>query len=167
MNKQEIQNKLNQNRLDGIQAVDDIRCLESKISNLNREEEQLNKQLKECDELKLTSGYGFAYSEVTENQRNSLDVENGRCYPTKELAEIAMSNSNTRNKLEAYSRVIDPDWRECWDGNQYNFLVHKDNKWTEYLVWYSCVRKYLGTVYMSEKAAKRIARALNEKEITL
>jgi len=126
---------------------------------------ELKYQLKKCDELKLVSGYGFGYREVNK-QEYMLDVENGRCYPTKELAEIAMKNSNTRNKLEAYSRVIDPEWREVWNEGQYNYFICKAPK-GNYVVTFHHLVKYFGMVYMSEKSAQRIVQALNSKEITI
>jgi len=163
--KQEIQNKIDHTK----------RCLSSCNSNIEDykadaksyecEIEQLEKQLKECDELKLVSGYGFGYREVNK-QEYMLDVENGRCYPTKELAEIAMKNSNTRNKLEAYSRVIDPEWREVWNEGQYNYFICKAPK-GNYVVTFHHLVKYFGMVYMSEKSAQRIVQALNSKEITI
>jgi len=165
MNKQVIEHQINSKKELIMEKLNQKQTILKILSGHEEDLFELEKQLKECDGLKLTSGYGFAYSEVTENQRSPLGVNNGRCYPTQELAEIAMSNSNTRNKLEAYSRVIDPGWRECWGGSQYNYFVYEESN--ECCVGCRSRKKYLGTTYMSEKAAKRIAKALNEGEITL
>jgi len=127
--------------------------------------EGLEKQLKECDVLKLIHGYTIGYEKI-DQLASVKEIENGRCYPTKELAEIAMSNSNTRNKLEAYSRVIDAEWREDWeDKNQIKWLIQFDDG--KYLQVGVRLLRNIGTVYMSEKAATRIAKALNSGEINV
>jgi len=165
--KQEIQNEIDHTK----------RCLSSCNSNIEDykvdaesyecEIEQLEKQLKECDKLKLVEGYCFGIDTIFD-EHQERNVQNGRCYPTKELAEIAMKNSNTRNKLEAYSREIDPDWRECWDRvqlNNYYIWLHVESG--RYRVENTKYTKQLGTVYMSRKAAERTADDLNNKEITI
>jgi len=125
----------------------------------------LEDQLKECDELKLVEGCCFGIDTIFD-EHQERNVQNGRCYPTKELAEIAMNNSNTRNKLEAYSRVIDPAWREVWNEEQYNYFICKASK-GKYVIGFHFLVKCFGTVYMSEKSAQRIAQALSNKEIMI
>jgi len=164
--KQEIQNKIDNTK----------RCLSSCNSNIEDykadaksyecEIEQLEKQLKEYDKLKLVEGYCFGIDTIFD-EHQERNVQNGRCYPTEELAEIAMNNSNTRNKLEAYSRVVDTDWREDWEGMHINYYILFRVKSGEYKVEYAMYSKQLGTVYMSRKAANRIVQALNNKEITI
>jgi len=163
--KQEIQNKIDNTK----------RCLSSCNSNIEDykadaksyecEIEQLEKQLKEYDKLKLVEGCCFGIDTIFD-EHQERNVQNGRCYPTKELAEIAMKNSNTRNRLEAYSRVFDPDWREDWDKEQNNYFICKTSK-GKYVINFHYLVKYFGTVYMSERAANRIAEGLNNGEITI
>jgi len=132
---------------------------------------ELKQQLKECDELKLEPfdyyiDVGIQY--IFNIPSNSMQrFEHGVCYETVELAEIAMRNSNIRNKLEAYSRMIDPDWREVWEGMHINYYIWFYVESGEYKVESAMYTKQLGTVYMSRKAANRIVQALNKKEITI
>jgi len=164
--KQEIQNKIDHTK----------RCLSSCNSNIEDykadaksyecEIEQLEEQLEEYDKLKLVWGCCFGIDTIFDEHRER-NVQNGRCYPTKELAEIAMNNSNTRNKLEAYSRVIDPEWREVWEGMHINYYIWFQAESGEYKVGDAMYTKQLGTVHMSRKAANRIVQALNNKEITI
>ena len=153
--KQEIQAKLSREKAY-------LQCTQDTI-------EQLEKQLNECDVLQLEPFDNYidvGIQHIFNIPSNSMSMfQHGVCYETKELAEIALNNSNIRNKLEAYSRVIDPDWRECWDGEQNNyFITFEEEKYYQSVEY---AYKQLGTTYMSQKAAERIVQALRDKEITI
>jgi len=163
--KQEIQNKIDHTKRLLSSCNSNIEDYKADAASYECEIEQLEKQLKECDELKLVEGCCFGIDTIF-NEHQERNVQNGRCYPTKELAEIAMNNSNTRNKLEAYSRVIDPAWREVWNEEQYNYFICKASK-GKYVIGFHFLVKCFGTVYMSEKSAQRIAQALSNKEIMI
>jgi len=147
--KQEIQDKITENRACRENSNFSLNFYKERVDFYDKDLIELKKQLKECDELKLLkSGHGF-----------NGDVNR---YKSHELMMIAMNNSNTRNKLEAYSRVIDPDWRE---NKQSDYYISTNG--SRFNVGYHHNYKNLGSVYMSEKAAIRIAEALNNKEITI
>lgn len=165
MNKQKIQ--------DGID-ITKCKILDHKAHIHENETElsRLEALLKECDKLKLLpfSIYmDVGIQSLFNIQGNAVHMfQHGVCYPTRELAEIAMHNSTTRNKIEAYSRVIDPEWRADWsNSSQQKCHVRRDHKNDTYKVERNQFLQYLGVAYMSEKAAKRICEALNNGEINV
>ena len=165
--KQEIQDKLEHTKKMLSSCNSNIEDYKSDAENYECEIMQLEKQLKECDELKLVDGYVSYYDGIIEKTDDINLIENGYCYPSPVLTEIADKNEVMRNKLEAYSRIIDPDWRECWDGVSKNWYLFQDVENGEYEIDCNYITKDLGKVHMSLKAATRIAKGLNSGEITL
>jgi len=169
--KQEIQNKIDHTKRLLSSCNSNIEDYKADAESYECEIEQLKKQLKKYDKLKLEPFDHYVdvgIQRIFNLPANSKTMYiHGVCYPTEELAKIAMNNSTTRNKLEAYSRVIDPDWRECWEGMHINYYIWFHVEGGEYRIGDAIHTKQLATVYMSEKAAYHIVQALNNKEITI
>ena len=72
------------------------------------------------------------------------------------------------NILRYWASVVDPTWEIDWENiEQEKYYIDFDIREKEYLVFTSNTYKTLSTVYMSEKAATKIAEALNNKELVL
>jgi len=162
--KQEIQDKITENKACRENSKHALSFYKERVDFYDKDLIELEKQLKECDELKLVDGWTKEYSYTLEQR-----TKDGRCYSTLELLEIATKNTTTRDRLEAYSRVIDADWRENWNSavNQRNYYINCDQEDGEFIVKFDTRFKRLGTTYMSKKAAIRIVDALNNNEIEL
>lgn len=118
-------------------------------------------QLKQHNKLELKGGSGYYISSTFGVDSTSLahkeTVTRGAFRATKELAKIADKNMVTRNRLEAYVHQIQGD------GEGRYTMFHNGSAY--------CIGKlglkYLGTVYMKEKTAEILCKALNAGEIEL
>lgn len=124
--------------------------------------DDIETQLEESKKFELKAGY-VTYADGSSLYLNSnTPINEGLCFPTTETSKIASKNRLKRDRLEAYSRQIDPYYVVGFDN--WFILQRFDGK---YEINCSVEYKTLGAVYMSKKAAEILRDALNNNEIEL
>ena len=90
----------------------------------------------------------------------------GMKYHTEKLAEKARGEMKEANLLRYWASVIDPEWEADWeDIEQEKWHIYFSNR--KYIFDCAYSSKQIGLIYMSEEAAEKICKALNNGELKL
>lgn len=145
--------------------------LEGRIKEIEKELAEMKLQLANENSLQLQGGNGFLVHLLSTPsiilKSTDLSVIKGIFRQTRELAEISQVRAQAGNILEAYAMQIEPEWREDWSGKGYNYFIGYQHRSNSYRVADAANTKDIGLVYMSNKTAKILCDALNNKEIVL
>ena len=143
---------------------EDIARMEQELADMKRQLEEQKKCKLEMEPAEWYIGNAGHAGKGTTTKVNETQ-KFGMKRHTKELAEISAKRMKQANLLEYWAMAIDPDWRDRGIGTNAWYVWHTNADTYQYG---SCSSyRSIGQVYMSEKAAREIADALNSGELVL